>query len=209
MPKLIEHDRDHLEDAYGVILPEKKFPALKKLKKKHEPSAHGHKTWDSSYNIMDYLLFHPMKRGTRVLEIGCGWGPASVFCAKRFGAKVTGLDIDPDVFPFLDLVADLNDVQIEHLVSNYKKLTTEQLQEFDVIIGSDVCFWDKLVKPLAELSQRALDAGVKRVIVADPGRPTFYKMVDRMRKTAKVNLHDWYAMDPEFFQGDIVEFRSR
>ncbi|MGI9326501.1 MAG: class I SAM-dependent methyltransferase [Pseudomonadales bacterium] len=209
MPKLIEHENDHLEDAYGVVLPEKKYPPLKKLKKKYEPSAHGHKTWNSSYNIMDYLLYHPMPRGSRVLEIGCGWGPASVFCARKFGAKVTGLDIDPNVFPFLDLVAGLNDVKVAHLVSNYKKLTREQLQEFDIIIGSDVCFWDKLVKPLADLSQRALDAGVKRVIVADPGRPTFYSMVERMRKKAKVELHDWYAMDPDFFQGDVVEFRSK
>ncbi|MEM1435632.1 MAG: methyltransferase domain-containing protein [Pseudomonadota bacterium] len=209
MPKLIEHEVDHLEDAYGVILPEKKYPPLKRLKKKHEPSAHGHKTWDSSFNVMDYLLHNPMKRGARVLEIGCGWGPVSVFCAKRFKAKVTGLDIDPAVFPFLDLVADLNDVKIRHLVSNYKKLTDAQLAEYDVIIGSDVCFWDKLVKPLADLSVRALDAGVKRVIIADPGRPTFYSMVDRVRKRARVSLQDWYAMDPDFFQGDIAEFRAR
>lgn len=207
MPKLIEHNTKHLDDAYGVILPEKKYPPLKKLKKQFEPDAHGHKTWESSFNVMDYLLHYPIERGARVLEIGCGWGPAAVFCAKHFDAKVTGLDIDKNVFPFLDLVADLNGVAVTHLVSNYKKLTADDLRQYDVIIGSDICFWDKLVKPLASLSQRALDAGVERVIVADPGRPTFYKMVERMRKTADVSLNDWYAMDPEFFQGDIVEFR--
>jgi len=40
--------------------------------------------------------------GDRILEIGCGWGPASVFCAKKLNARVTGVDMDKEVFPFMD-----------------------------------------------------------------------------------------------------------
>ena len=41
----------------------------------------------------------------RVLDVGCGWGPASIFLARR-GCKVTGLDIDDQVFSFLQLQAE-------------------------------------------------------------------------------------------------------
>lgn len=36
-----------------------------------------------------------MKMGLRVLDIGCGFGGTSVYLAKRYGAKATGITISP------------------------------------------------------------------------------------------------------------------
>lgn len=209
MPAVVDIANKNLNDAYGILLPTAKHKDIRKLKKKHEPSVHGHKTWSASFALMDYLLYHPLKKNSRVLEIGCGWGPASMFCAKHFSAEMTALDIDPEVFPYLEVVAKINKVKVEPLVSKFEKLTDEQLSQFDVIIGSDICFWDELVKPLSKLIDRSLAAGVKRVIITDPGRPTFYEVCGKMKKKHKTVQEDWYVMDPKFFQGDVLEVRAK
>ena len=209
MPQVIEHEEEHLDDAYGILLPKSKYPALRRLKRKHDPSAHGTKTWESSFPLMDFLLHYPPRRRSRVLEVGCGWGPASVFCAKAFDARVTGLDIDPEVFPFLELMCELNDVSVQPFEGGFEDLRKKDLAPFDTIIGSDICFWDKLVKQLGGMIERALDAGVKRVIVADPGRPTFTRLCKRLGKSLDVEVFDWYAMDPDYHQADIAVFQKR
>ncbi|MEM7220546.1 MAG: methyltransferase domain-containing protein [Pseudomonadota bacterium] len=179
------------------------------MKRIYEPSVHGHKTWGSSFLLMDYLDHNPMRRKSRVMEIGCGWGPASIFCAKRFGAKVTGVDMDKDVFPFLEVLSALNEVEVETLVSRYENLTTKHFENQKLVIGSDICFWDKLVKPLSKVINRALKAGVERVVIADPGRPTFYELSDLCAKKHDVELQEWYAVEPNHVTGEVLEIRAR
>lgn len=207
MPKLERLPEPHIYQAYGIYLLEAKHRLIRRLRKAYQPSVHGHKTWNASFLLMDYLQHEPLARRARVLEIGCGWGPGAVFCASRFNARVTGLDIDKDVFPFLEVLAVLNDVEVAPRPGRFEKLTTEDLSAFDVIVGSDICFWDKLVTPLNRLVKRAFDAGVKRFIVTDPGRPTFYEFCDLARKRHRVALHEWYATEPEYFVGEVVDIR--
>jgi predicted nicotinamide N-methyase len=209
MPKLQRLPEAHMYQAYGIYLLESKHRLIRRLRKAYQPSVHGHKTWRASFLLMDYLQHEPLAKRSRVLEIGCGWGPGSVFCASRFNAKVTALDIDREVFPFLEVLAELNGVKVEPLVSRFEKVTDEQLSRFDVIVASDICFWDNLVNPLSRFVARALDCGVKRVIVTDPGRPTFYEFCDRVRKRHGVELQEWYATEPEYFAGEVVEIRPR
>ncbi len=205
MPKLERLPEDHVYQAYGIYLLESKHRLIRRLKKAYQPSVHGHKAWNASFLLMDYLHHEPLARRARVLEVGCGWGPGAVYCAKRFNARVTGLDIDRDVFPFLDVLAALNDVQVEPLVSRFEKLTVKDFGQFDVIVGSDICFWDKMIKPLGRLVDRALEGGAKRVIITDPGRPPFYEFCDAARKRHNVELNEWYAAEPEYFAGEVVE----
>jgi predicted nicotinamide N-methyase len=209
MPKLERLPEPHMYQAYGIYLLESKHRLIRRLRKAYQPSVHGHKTWSASFLLMDYLQHEPLAKRSRVLEIGCGWGPGSVFCASRFKARVTALDIDREVFPFLEVLAELNGVKVEPLVSRFEKVSDEQLSRFDVIVASDICFWDNLVKPLNRFVARALDCGVKRIVVTDPGRPTFYEFCDRVRKRHCVELQEWYATEPEYFAGEVVEIRPR
>jgi predicted nicotinamide N-methyase len=93
------------------------------------------------------------------------------------------------------------------LSRRFEKLSDDELAEFDVIVGSDICFWDKMIKPLNRLVGRAFDAGVKRVIITDPGRPPFYEFCDLARQHHRVELMEWYATEPEYFVGEVVEVR--
>ncbi len=209
MPKLERMPEDHIYQAYGIYLLRSQHRLIRRLKKRYQPSVHGHKTWNASFLLMDYLDHKPIAKGTKVLEIGCGWGPASVYCASRFKAKVTGLDIDREVFPFLDVLAELNGVKVKRLVSKFENLKTKQLADFHTIVGSDVCFWDSMVKPLYQLVNRAMKSGTQRFIITDPGRPTFYELADMCSKKFKVKLSEWYAVEPERFEGEIVEITPK
>ncbi len=209
MPKLERMPEDHIYQAYGIYLLRSQHRLIRRLKKRYRPSVHGHKTWNASFLLMDYLHHKPIAKGTKVLEIGCGWGPASVYCARRFKAKVTGLDIDRDVFPFLDVLAELNGVKVKRLVSKFENLKSKQLADYHTIVGSDVCFWDSMVKPLYQLINRAMKAGTQRFIITDPGRPTFYELADMCSKKFKVKLVEWYAVEPERFEGEVVEITPK
>jgi predicted nicotinamide N-methyase len=209
MPRLERLPEPHVYQAYGIYLLQTQHRLMRSLRRAFEPSVHGHKTWNSSFLLMDYLIAHPIRRGTRVMEIGCGWGPASVFCAKRFGAKVTGVDMDPDVFPFLEVLAALNDVEVQAAEGRFETLSTTRLKGQRVLIGSDICFWTKLVKPLYNLVQRAMKAGVQRVIITDPGRPTFYELAELCASRYDTEVSEWYAVEPNRVTGEVLEIRNR
>ena len=110
MPALERMPEEHIYQAYGIYLLTSQHRLIRRLKRAYEPSAYGNKTWRASFLLMDYLLHNPPRRGARGMELGCGWGTGAVFCARRFKAKMTCLDLDKNVFPFLEVIAALNDV---------------------------------------------------------------------------------------------------
>ena len=164
----------------GAVFPTSRHPEIRRAKRLNEaPEIHGNKLWKSSCLIIDYLHRNPDPKPQRVLDAGCGWGIGGIWCAREFGAEVTSLDADPHVFPFLEVTAKLNGVTTTPRVSRFERLRKADLAAFDTLIAADVCFWDELVGPVSNLVKRALDAGVSRVIVADPQRPTFHEMAQR------------------------------
>jgi len=205
MPLLEQLPEDHIYQAYGIYLLKSQHRVIRRLKKDYQPSVHGHRAWNSSFLLMDYLEAKPIRRGAKVIEVGCGWGAAAVFCAARFDAKVTGLDIDRDVFPFLEALADLNDVGIDTLTGKFETLSGRSLGGFHTILGSDICFWDSMVKPLVNLVSRAFRGGARRCVFTDPGRPTFHEFVELCEKRHKVERLDWYSLEPNRFQGEVVD----
>ncbi|TVV44107.1 methyltransferase [Thalassolituus sp. C2-1] len=206
MPRLEIFAEDHMQYAYGIYLFTAKHPLVRKLKKVAKPSVHGHKTWSSSFLLMDWLSSNPLAKNTRVLELGCGWGPAAVYCASQQQAKVTGLDVDDSVFPYLDMVAAANDAKVRPLHASFNDMKGQNLAKFDCIIGADICFWDEMVSDLLRLFKRAKKAGVKQIILADPGRSTFDELTNRCEKLwpAAFTYEHWFALEPNRFEGRLM-----
>jgi predicted nicotinamide N-methyase len=171
---------NHWIDYLGIKALRSSHPGVRRLKRQQKGynSAHGNKVWRSSFVLMDYLTTYPPEENTQVLDIGCGWGLTGLFLAKEYGAQVTGIDIDASVAPFLGLQASINDCQIDFQARGFESLSAEELTAFSTIVGTDICFWDELTEPLFELIGLALESGVERLIIADPGRPPFWDLVD-------------------------------
>jgi hypothetical protein len=50
----------------------------------------------------------------------------------------------------------------------FEKITVADLRRYDVVLGADICFWDKLSPVLFNLIRRALRAGVQQVMIPAP-----------------------------------------
>ena len=194
--------------AYGVRLLLSQHPEIRKLKRINAPSAHGNRLWKSTWLLIDYLHRRGLPEGLRVMEIGCGWGLLGIYCAKKYGARVIAVDLDEEVFPYLDLHARVNEVQISTLKKDFDGLTVKHLQEIDLLIGADVCFWDTLVRPLKNLILRALRAKVQEVLISDPGRTPFEEIGEYFAGKRRGEILDWTAQRPRRSEGRILKINS-
>ncbi|MFH1574807.1 MAG: methyltransferase domain-containing protein [Acidobacteriota bacterium] len=200
----------HERQACGIRLLKSAHPDLRRLKAAHKPSLQGHKAWNSTYLLLDFLQDQPLPQGLRVLDVGCGWGLLSIFCARRFAAAVTAADIDEQVFPFLQLHARLNQVEVQTLHASFAEIPDSLLYRQDLLVGADICFRDSMIDPLYSLFCRALDAGVSRIILADPGRFPFHQLATRCVQALGASEIDWSTQEPTVvWSGASPQIRGR
>ncbi len=190
---------------HGVKVPTSSHPSIRKLKRQHSGRlAHGNKIWDAAKVMIDYLSEHPLAPGLHILELGGGWGVVSAYLAKYSGAKMVSLDIDSDVTPFFEFIAELNQVEMDSITMAFSDLTVDDLQQFDLIIASDVCFWDSLASDLADVINTAAMANVPRIMIADPGRPPFYELAEWAQEEYDAQLIEWHSLSRDV-RGYIVD----
>jgi predicted nicotinamide N-methyase len=180
---------------------------VRRLKRESSPVIHGYKHWSASWILIDYIQACGMRAGSRVLDLGCGWGLLGIFCAREYGASVTAVDKDSAVFPFLELHASLNRVKITTRRCDFVDIRQKDLEDFDVVLGSDICFWDNLVKPIRLLIRRAVRAGVRAVLISDPGRETFEELARTFVKQGSGEVFDWTARRPHPLLGRILRIK--
>lgn len=215
VPALLVPPEAHLYYAYGTLLMTRKHRFARALQEHHEPSLHGHRPWESSFLLMDYLEYaatapDPIQTtpllgpGDRVLDIGCGWGMTAIHCARRFRARVTALDRDRDVFPYLQIQAALNGVDIDLAAGDFEQVDPLHLAGRQLVTGADICFWDDLIQPLEQLARQAQAAGVVHLILADPGRAPFHRLARRLLGRYRGQHFNWQALEPRQAEGEIL-----
>lgn len=186
-------------------MPTSSHPSMLKLRRQGiRPTIHGNKLWKSSRLLIDYLHQEQPEHHKKVIDVGCGWGASGIWCAKTWGSKVTSVDADPDVLPFLEASAELNGVTTKLLVARFEELTTKNLSKFDMLIAADICFWDELVDPVFKMVNRAVKAGVKHIIIADPERSTFLDMAQRCEKRYGAEILAWETKSPIKARGALM-----
>lgn len=199
------HKHKQERQAFGLTVLYQGHPEVRRLQQEAaRPSLHGQQVWRSSYLLMDYLQQRSLRPGTRVLELGCGWGLVGIYCAKTFNAYVTGIDADEAVFPYLQLHAQLNGVNIDTRQCTFKHFPAQDLAAFDLIVGTDICFWDELVDPLHRLVRHGIKAGVAEILIADPHRSPFDELCARCAKTCDAEVLDWGIKRPMKVRGKIL-----
>ena len=159
--------------AFGIRILRPSHPELRALRARHHPNYQGHRLWNATWLMMSFLEAHRPAPGTRVIEAGCGWGLSGIYCARIHGALVTATDVDEKVFPFLELHARHNEVELDCVTAGFEQLDDSILASQDLLVGADICFRPAMIDSLFDLLDRALGAGVERILLSDPGRPTF------------------------------------
>ena len=109
---------------------------------------------------------------------------------------MTAADVDPQVFPYLKLHAEANDVSLETLELGFDEIPDSLLNETELLIGADICFRLSMVDPIYRLLERAVAAGVRQVVLADPGRPAFHTLVTRCIERLDASAHDTEVPEP-------------
>jgi predicted nicotinamide N-methyase len=184
-------------------------PNMRRLRRQgHVASIHGNKHWPSADLLMDFLQQHPLPKRSRVIDAGCGWGLGGIFCAQQFKASVLAVDADDAVFPYLQAHAELNGVEVECHHGDFKSIRGKKLKDVDALIGTDICFWDEMVKPLYALIERALDAGAKRAVIVDPGRSPFYALAEKCARKHKAKLLDWESEEYPRISGSVLVVKN-
>jgi predicted nicotinamide N-methyase len=189
---------------YGLKIFGSRDKEVRSLKRLYKPKRFGFRIWTSSWLLMDFLRLKSMTEGKRVMDLGCGWGLAGIYCAKRHGAVVTSVDMDAQVFPFLRLHADANGVSVHTMVRRFAELGSREFSDIDIIIGSDICFWDDLVEPLITLLERAFSSGVQLALIADPGRGPFASLGRHFAGKGQGEFIEWSVERPYRINGQIL-----
>ncbi|EGG95203.1 hypothetical protein IMCC1989_1457 [gamma proteobacterium IMCC1989] len=193
-------------DIFGVLVRKNSHKDIRRLKRESSVATiHGNKFWKSTSLLIDYLESSPPKPNMRVLEIGCGWGIGGVFLAKNYDATVTALDADESVFPYLHYHADINGVNVTTVKERYENVSVDMLSEFDMVIASDICFWDEMTKPLSDLIHRCYQAGVERVVMTDPGRQPFRDMAEECFEKYAAIYENWSVPHPYNISGLVLD----
>lgn len=196
----------HSRDVFGVLVRKSGHKDIRRLKREGDVATiHGNKFWQSTSLMLDYLQAFPPEQGLRILEVGCGWGVSGIYCAKMHNADVVALDADDSVFPYLHYHAELNNVTIATVKKRYEQITKKMLSEFDMVIASDICFWDEMTKPLTHLIHRCYQANVSRVLMTDPGRQPFRDMAEACAETYAAVYENWSVAYPHNISGLVLD----
>lgn len=153
---------------------------------------------------MDYFMRSMFIQNSHIFDIGCGWGIAGIYCVKKFNSMVTCVDSDPAVFPYVYLHADANNVAVTTMEAGFDDLMVSSMKSVDTIIGADICFWDHMVDTIKALILRAFESGVKNVVIADPGRPTFAKLGQYFINEGRGEIINLEITRPYHTQGYIL-----
>ena len=124
--------------------------------------------WPAAEALAIFLNDHPeFIKNKKVLELGCGLGFPSLV-ASHLGAEVLATDYHPDVEEYF-----IRNCRHSSVISSYKRLnwrqSTESLDQFDVVMGSDVLYESKHASEVAQGLIRFLSSGGK-ILLSDPGR---------------------------------------
>lgn len=122
--------------------------------------------------LLDYL---PIKRETKILDLGCGRGDLVFYLSKKEGAKVVGIDYSDDAIAIAKKVLGKQAAEIKKnaifKVMSAKKLSFPD-NHFDTVVSIDVfehIYKEELEEVMGEIS-RVLKRGGTLLIRTEPNK---------------------------------------
>ncbi|HEV3437696.1 MAG TPA: methyltransferase domain-containing protein [Gemmata sp.] len=151
-------------------------PAVKAVNAADEYLPHWIKLWPAARMLAAAIVREPWETYTQmspgtpldVLELGCGLGLAGIAALAR-GLRVTFSDLDETALVFAANNARLNDfTSFDTLPLDFRN--PPERVKYPVVIGSDLIYQDRLVRPLVGLLHSILAPGGV-CLITDQNRP--------------------------------------
>jgi predicted nicotinamide N-methyase len=142
--------------------------------------------WRSGRVLAGALARHPLRAGSRVLELGCGLGLPSLMAA-RAGAEVLATDGVTDAVAFAAHGLALNEVaaDVAHVDWTAHGDALAARGPWDVVLAADVLYTRGNVQAALQLLPRLVAPGGE-IRLADPGRAGARDFLAAMRGTFHV-----------------------
>lgn len=164
------------------------FHGIEALKPSHPSVAPRHRAnvdsgstgsvlWHASYLLVDYLAtLRNISPANQVLELGCGWGLASTYVSKRFGARVTATDCDAKALRLQNILSATNRTRVHTRQLSFSDLAEIDLSGFNLLIGSEICYALSALPQLENLMHRFAAQGGASLVLADRGNDLFFRL---------------------------------
>lgn len=132
----------------------------------HEETPLWLEIWPASIGLARWFLQGPDLTGKTVLELGCGLGLAGLAAAAK-GARVLFTDYVPESVELAAESGRLNGFETDGVVADWRdfKIT----EQYDFIIGADICYHPELNPYLRKIFAANLKPG-GLLALSDPGR---------------------------------------
>ena len=144
--------------------------------------------WPAGLYLAELMSGFPF-RGKRILEVGCGLGLASLVL-QRLGADITTTDQHPLAEQFLDKNLLLNNLAAIPFHAGSWESDDLEIDQFDLIIGSDLLYEPQQPTPLAAFIKRHTRNNAE-VIIVDPGRGNHGKFSRAMSEQGFLRRTSW------------------
>jgi len=134
--------------------------------------------WPSSEGLAQYIASEPaLVKNKKVLELGCGLGLPSLVAA-HLGGDVLATDFHPDVESYFLRNCRHSSVHCQYERLNWRT-SDSHLEEFDVVMGSDVLYESKHPSEVVRGLLRYVKKG-GTIILSDPGRSYLQQFINSM-----------------------------
>jgi len=127
-----------------------------------------------------------LRRGQKLLEIGCGWGGFAEYAARTFGAKVVGLTISREQRDFAQAriqAAGLND-HVEIRLQDYRdeRDRYDRIASIEMIEAVGEQFWPNYFSQLRDRLLPGGLAGIQAITIQDRLFQTYRRDVDFIQR---------------------------
>ena len=195
--------------AYGVNIVKPNHELVDSLKAEGvKPKHFGSKVWQSNFLLMDLLSKYPLKKSLNVLEIGAGWGALSVFLNKHFNASVTASDLDINVTPYQQMLAQRNHCEIGSQTIRIGDISEQKLKHIDLIVASDICYDRQTKNELSDLVERVACRSDVVMLLADIGRKAFVQLGEDSDNLIDVEVNPHSISEPMHLDGYILSVNN-
>jgi len=132
-------------------------------------------TWPAALALAEWVSDPAVVAGRRVLELGCGTAAAGI-AAERAGARVLVTDYDPLALRMAAHNAGLNGCRALE-TGRLDWYRPELRERFDLVLGSEIVYFEKSFGPLLSVLLRAAAPGAP-ILLSDQERPQMALFLD-------------------------------